>query len=335
MDLDGFIYQCGRSGVEMIYCPLIGEVFVDAKTRFSSRTLLPAVGRWCKFNARLEEDGRWYARWFDLMPIPRVKCSLMEDGECILEGIGTVCDVSENSGYLWNDYIGFIAMHGEMVQQLTPLTAVEFICVPCHSGPVAYFTATQITSRPKIALNSDLLLFARAADVKENGVVEVPGCAITLLDEACMDRPLPGSKISVLYYQQYTDRSHGIGIFATTDKTIVDSIAMGEEDVEEEEVFCDAVDGKHSPVFCFCAANFVDDLRNAMNPAFLLKKKEYESKEIDLSKMLPELLSPQVSDYYYCYKDFHHREFMLYRNEQKAKNYPITLQTIKKSELPT
>ncbi|VDK61148.1 unnamed protein product [Gongylonema pulchrum] len=54
MDLDGFIYQCGRSGVEMIYCPLIGEVFVDAKTRFSSRTLLPAVGRWCKFNARLE-----------------------------------------------------------------------------------------------------------------------------------------------------------------------------------------------------------------------------------------------------------------------------------------
>uniref|UniRef100_A0A183ERN7 Ku domain-containing protein n=1 Tax=Gongylonema pulchrum TaxID=637853 RepID=A0A183ERN7_9BILA len=121
-----------------------------------------------------------------------------------------------------------------------------------------------------------LLLFARAADVKENGVVEVPGCAITLLDEACMDRPLPGSKISVLYYQQYTDRSRGIGIFATTDKTIVDGIqdgyfatksaiktesdseAMGEEDVEEEEVFCDAVD--------------------------------------DLSKMLPELLSPQVSD---------------------------------------
>lgn len=55
-------------------------------------------------------------------------------------GTAVLCNVSGDSGYLWNDYIGLIAIEGEMVYQLKPLTVIEFQAIPFRkNGTSAYF----------------------------------------------------------------------------------------------------------------------------------------------------------------------------------------------------
>lgn len=49
-DLEGFIYSCSKD-VEKIYCPLLGEIFIDENTKMVTKMARPAVGKWCRFSA--------------------------------------------------------------------------------------------------------------------------------------------------------------------------------------------------------------------------------------------------------------------------------------------
>ncbi|VDN00291.1 unnamed protein product [Thelazia callipaeda] len=51
LDLEGFIYYRSLKQIKMIYCALVGEVFVDEQTKIVNKNKIPNVGKWCKFSA--------------------------------------------------------------------------------------------------------------------------------------------------------------------------------------------------------------------------------------------------------------------------------------------
>ncbi|VDM10628.1 unnamed protein product [Wuchereria bancrofti] len=224
INLDGFIYDCSPNGIRSIYCSVIGEVCLDETTEVISRSRKPNVGMWCKFKAFCQENGKWFARKVILMAHPRLKC-LIRENECVVKGTAVVCNISDFSGYLWNDYIGLIAVEGQMVNQLKPLTAVEFQASPFRkSGTSAYFMAKEISVESESVFQSEVLIFMQKAEVKADGLIYVSDCAITLLDIAYSAEPIIGTTISILYYRAYNDNASGIGIYATTDSNIVAGI---------------------------------------------------------------------------------------------------------------
>ncbi|CAG9532548.1 unnamed protein product [Cercopithifilaria johnstoni] len=224
ISLEGFIYDCSQNGIRTIYCPLIGEVCIDETTEVISRSRKPAVGMWCTFKASYQEGRKWCARKVVLMSYPRLKCLMGED-ECTVKGTAVVCNISGDSGYLWNDYIGLIAIEGQMVYQLKPLTAVEFQAVPLRkSGTPAYFMAKKVSVESEIVFQSEVLLFTQKAEIKADGRAYVSDCAITLLDIAYSRQTIVPATLSVLYYKTYIDSASGIGIYATADSNIVAGI---------------------------------------------------------------------------------------------------------------
>ncbi|VDN92370.1 unnamed protein product [Brugia pahangi] len=224
INLDGFIYDCSPNGIRSIYCSVIGEVCLDETTEVISRSRKPNIGMWCKFKPFCQENGKWFARKIVLMAHPRLKC-LIRENECIVKGTAVVCNVSDCSGYLWNDYIGLIAVEGQMVNQLKPLTAVEFQALPLRkSGTSVYFMAKEISVESESVFQSEVLIFTQKAEVKADGRVYVSDCAITLLDIAYSAEPIIGTTISILYYRAYNDYASGIGIYATTDSNTVAGI---------------------------------------------------------------------------------------------------------------
>uniref|UniRef100_A8NM01 Uncharacterized protein n=1 Tax=Brugia malayi TaxID=6279 RepID=A8NM01_BRUMA len=224
INLDGFIYDCSPNGIRSIYCSVIGEVCLDETTEVISRSRKPSIGMWCKFKPFCQENGKWFARKIILMAHPRLKC-LVRENECIVKGTAVVCNVSDCSGYLWNDYIGLIAVEGQMVNQLKPLTAVEFQALPLRkSGTSVYFMAKEICVESESVFQSEVLIFTQKAEVKADGRVYVSDCAITLLDIAYSAEPIIGTTISILYYRAYNDYASGIGIYATTDSNTVAGI---------------------------------------------------------------------------------------------------------------
>ncbi|VDM98933.1 unnamed protein product [Thelazia callipaeda] len=143
------------------------------------------------------------------------------------QGVAVVCNVKNDVGYLWNDYIGFIRVEGHITQQLKPLTAVEFHAMPSKkdSTPV-YFVARQVVVDSEITFQSDVLLFKRNAEMKKNGRVQVGNCEVRLLNIACSFRSITGSSVSVLYYKEYNNNLSGTGIYATTDSDLIAGIKV-------------------------------------------------------------------------------------------------------------
>uniref|UniRef100_A0A915PLX9 Uncharacterized protein n=1 Tax=Setaria digitata TaxID=48799 RepID=A0A915PLX9_9BILA len=223
-DLEGFIYDVSPSKIQTLYCLRIGEVYVNEKTQVISRSKKPNVGMWCRFSAYCQENGKWFAQRIVLLAYPRLKY-VRSDNECIIKGTAVVCNIDGDSGFLWNDYIGLIAMEGKMGSQLEPLIAIDFQAVPLRKdGTSAYFTAKEVSRESENIFQSEVLIFARNAEVKSNNQVHVPGCDVTLLDIACSFRPIAGSTISILYYKEYGNSASGICIYATTDSNTVAGI---------------------------------------------------------------------------------------------------------------
>ncbi|VDM91801.1 unnamed protein product [Onchocerca ochengi] len=224
INLDGFIYDCSPNSIRTIYCSLIGEVCIDERTEIINRNRKLNVGMWCRFKAYRKKTGEWFAQKILLMAYPRLKCVIKED-KCIVKGTAVVCNISRDGGYLWNDYIGLIAIEGQMINQLKSLTAVEFQAVPFRkNGTSAYFIGKEINVESESIFQSEVLIFIRNAEIKEDGRAHVSGCTITLLDIACSTPPVIGTTMSIIYYKAYNDNTSGIGIYATTDSSIVAGI---------------------------------------------------------------------------------------------------------------
>ncbi|EFO21416.2 hypothetical protein LOAG_07074 [Loa loa] len=224
INLEGFIYDCSQNAIRTIYCSVIGEVYIDETTEVISRSRKPNVGMWCSFRASYQKNGRWFARKIILMAYPRLKCIVTEDS-CIVKGTAVVCNLNGDSGYLWNDCIGLIAIEGQVVYQLKPLTAVEFQAVPFRkNGTPAYFSAKEINVESQSIFQSEILIFVQKAEIKADGRAFVSDCAITLLDIAYSARPIVGTTMSILYYRAYNDGASGIGIYATNDSNAVAGI---------------------------------------------------------------------------------------------------------------
>ncbi|OZC05548.1 hypothetical protein X798_07478 [Onchocerca flexuosa] len=158
------------------------------------------------------------------MAYPRLKC-IIKENECIVKGTAVVCNINRDGAYLWNDYIGLIAIEGKMINQLKSLTAVEFQAVPSKkNGISAHFMAKEISVESESIFQSEVLIFIRNAEIKEDGRAHVSGCAITLLDIAYSTPPIVGTTMSIIYYKAYNDNTSGIGIYATSDSNIVAGI---------------------------------------------------------------------------------------------------------------
>ncbi|KAM3724413.1 Dual specificity calcium/calmodulin-dependent 3',5'-cyclic nucleotide phosphodiesterase 1C [Dirofilaria immitis] len=239
LNLEGFIYD--YSLFRIIYCSLIGKVYINERTEIINKGRKPSVGMWCKFKASREENGEWFAQKILLMAYPRLKYVAGEN-ECIVKGIAVICNINANFGYLWNDYIGLIAIEKQMIYQLKPLTAVEFQAVPLQkSGTSAYFTAKEINAESENIFQSEVLIFMQNAEIKPDGRAHV---------SAYSTPPTIGSSMSILYYKAYNDSTSGTGIYATTDSDVVAGIRDGffttkryfETDAEHIEVeqFTDA-----------------------------------------------------------------------------------------------
>ncbi|VBB32745.1 unnamed protein product [Acanthocheilonema viteae] len=227
ISFEGFIYDCSENSIRMIYCSVIGEVCIDETTEVISRSRKPAVGMWCTFKASCQEDGKWFTRMVVLMPCPRLKC-VMRENECIVKGTAIVCNINGDSGYLWNDYIGLIAIEGQMVYQLKPLICVQFQAVPLKkNGTPAYFMAKEVSIELESIFQSEILLFTQKAKIKTDGQAYVSDCIITLLDIAYSDQLTAPATMSILYYKTYSDSAFGVGIYATTDSNIVAGIKDG------------------------------------------------------------------------------------------------------------
>uniref|UniRef100_A0A0R3S3I2 DUF2846 domain-containing protein n=1 Tax=Elaeophora elaphi TaxID=1147741 RepID=A0A0R3S3I2_9BILA len=224
ISLEGFIYNCSSSGIRTIYCFQLGEVYINERTEVITRRT-PNVGMWCTFKASCQDGGKWFARKVVLMSYPRLKCVVRED-ECTVKGAAVVCSIKDGVGYIWNDYIGLIAVEGQMVHELEQLTAVDFQAIPLRkSGTSVYFIAKEVNVELESVFQSEVLLFTRKAEVKADGRAYVSDCAITLLDIAYSERPTVGATMAVLYYKAYSDSASGVGIYATTESDIVAGIS--------------------------------------------------------------------------------------------------------------